>query len=718
MPTAPRPRRRGVALRLLGVGAAAAMAAAAVAAMLTQAASATADAPWGTTGASYRSGVVCALPDGRRVALASWAVDGVTAFSTADVVARGSAYGPAPRAGAVTDLAPGTRGLGAPQLATLAYLIGHYGVGTPTQVAETSALVAQSFGGGPAQQACLGRQGTSVAATAALSVAAQRFAGPYTVQVPSAQARPGSSAPVTATVLSASGVPTPGVAVSFAVGTAQATAMTGQDGRATARITAPAAAAELVATAAGPTGVRLIASNPASVTVGAPRPAVGRGSIVPVLHPTPQLTLNGGGGGGLVLAGGSLTPTAVVAGSAGYSGSGTIGVVGPVSAPDGATCSTASFVGAPTVWTGSFAFTGDGPRTAGHTGALRPGCYGLTGTLTTTDSNPAVVVRAAADPAAAVGVSSVQLTQTAGSGLARKGALAVTISATGATGAQVSSTVTTYGPLPAGASGRCDVVWTGARVLARSAPVSLAAQGTDRLTATVRTPSVTATGCYAVVARSTVTQGGRSAVVSVAPGAAGTTVTVISPALDVTNSAYDGRQGVPMTGTVHVTGTYGFAGQVSVGLVSAPAPVTGCHGMTFPAAAVPLPDSTMMPTTGDGDYRFRSPVPSQNRCYGVVATLAMSADSAVRVAAPPPGDTAVFLAGAVVRAPADIEVRAAAASAPTRQLAVLGVSGAVVLLIALSLMVAAAVSGERRPDPRAGELLLEIAEPGQPTTAG
>ena len=708
----PRPRRRGVVLRALGIGAA--VTATVAATVLTQAAPASADTPWGTTGASYRSGVVCALPDGRRVALASWVVDGATAFSTADVVARGATYGAAPRTGAATDLAPGTRGLAAAQLAALAYLIGHPGAGTPTQVAETSALVARSFGGGAAQQACLGRQGTSAAGAAALSQAAQRFAGPYTVQVSGAQARPGSNAPLTATVLSASGAPTPGIEVTFAVGATQAAATTGQDGRATAHMTAPAVATPLVATATAPTDVRLIASSPASVTVGAPRTAVGRASIVPVLHPSPHLTVSGGadtaGAGGLVLAGGTLTPTATVTGSAGYSGTGTIAVVGPVTVPGGGTCSTASFAGAPTVWTGTFAFAGDGPQAAGRTGGLQPGCYAFTGNATTTDSSPAVTVRAAADPATAVGVSSVQLTQTAGSGLARTGSLAVTITAAAATGAQVTSTVTTYGPLPAGTSGRCDMAWTGARVLTRSAPVSLAAQGADRLTATVRTAPVTATGCYALVARSTVTQNGRSAVVSAAPGAPGTTVTVIAPALDVTNSAYDGRQGVPMTGTVRVTGTYGFAGQVAVGLVSAPAPITGCHGITFPATTVAPADSITMPTTGDGDYRFRSPVPSQNRCYGVVATLAMSADTAVRVAAPAPGADAVFLAGAVVRAPADIEVRAAAASAPTRQLVVLGVAGVVVLVIALSLMIAAAVSGERKPDPRAGDLLLEIAE--------
>ena len=508
-------RTRGVVLRALGV--AAALVALAVVPMVS-AGSAAADTPWGATGSSYKSGVVCALPDGRKVALASWAVDGVTAFSLADVVARGASYGPAPRSGAATDLKAGTGGRSAADLAALAYLIGHPGAGTPVQVAETSALVARTFGAGTAQQACLGRQGTSVAGAAALASSARRFAGPYTVQVAPVQAKPGSTAPVTATVLSASGVPTPGITVSFAVDGTSASAVTGSTGSATAGLVAPTTpSAVLTASIAEPTGVRLIASRPASVTLAAGTPVVARAAFVPVLHPTPHLTLTGGTA--LVLAGGSLTPTAIVTGTYGYSGTGAVSVVGPVQAPNDGTCSGASFAGAPAVWSGAFAFAADGPRPVGSTGALKSGCYGFAGSLTTTDSTPAVAVSAAVDPAAAVAVSSLQLTQSTGSGLARTGALTATITATAAAGATVSSTLTTYGPLAAAAGGTCAAgpTWTAAKVLARSVAVGLTNQGGDRLAAAVHTPAVTATGCYALVARSTVTQNGRSAVVTVAP---------------------------------------------------------------------------------------------------------------------------------------------------------------------------------------------------------
>ena len=680
--------------------------------LLFPADAARADTPWGSTGASYRSGLICALPDGRRVALASWAVDGTTAFSVADVTARGSTYGAAPINGAATDLAAGTRGLSAADLAALAYLIGHQGAGSSVEVAETSALVAQSFGGGAAQKQCLGRQGTSAAAAATLALAARRFAGPYTVQVSDVRAKPGSSAPVTATVLSASGVPTPGIAVTFAADGASATGVTGTNGRAGARLIVPPSggAGVFTATVSEATGLRLIASTPESVALGTPQPVVARASIVPVLHPTPQVSVSGGTA--LVLAGGSITPTVTVAGTDGYSGTGTVNVVGPVQAPSGDTCTDATYADAPTAWSGTFAFAGDGPQPAGSTGALTPGCYAFAASVTTTDSTPAVTVKAAADPDEAVGVSAIRITQSVGSGLARTGVLTATVTATAATGAEVSATVTTYGPLPVAAGGHCDtgLTWTGAKVLSRSASVTLAGQG-DRLTAGVRTPAVAATGCYALVARSTVSQDGRSAAVSAVPGAAGTTVTVIAPTLHVTDSAYDGRQGAPMNGTVHITGTLGLAGSVSVGLVSAPAPVTGCHELTFPATATTAQagsSTTTVATAGDGDYPFRSPAATQNRCYGVVATLTMSADSTVRVDASAPGDTSVFLAGADAPSSTRVTTHAAAQVRQSREVVVLGITGGVVLLVALALMATAAVVGERKPDPRAGELLVDF----------
>ncbi len=666
-----------------------------------------ADTPWGATGANYRSGVICTLSDGRRVALASWTVDGTAAFSVADVVARGSSYGAAPLSGATRDLAPGSRGLSATELSVLAYLIGHPGVGSPVQVAETSALVAQSFGGGAAQQQCLGQQGTSAADASALALAARRFAGPYTVQVSDVRAKPGSSAPVIATVRSATGVPAPGIAVSFAAQGTASTVVTGADGRASTRLPVAQEGGPLTATVAEPTGLRLIGSGPASVTLGAPQPFVARASVVPVLHPTPQLSITGGAA--LVLAGGSLTPIPTVTDTDGYAGTGTTTVLGPVQPPAGGTCSDANFAGATSVWSGTFAFVGDGPKPIGSTGALQPGCYAFAGSVVTTDATPAVTATVSADPAKAAVVSALQVTQSVGSGISRVGALTATVTATQAAGASVSSTVTTYGPLPAAAGGHCDtgLTWTRAKVVARSADVALAARG-NRLTAAVRTTAVTATGCYALVARSTVTQEGRSVVVSTAPGTAGTTVTVIAPAVRVTNSAYDGRQGVPMDGTIHVTGTLGLAGNVTVGLVSAPAPVTGCHGLPFLATTGQTGGSTMVATDGDGDYPFRSPVPGQNRCYGVVATLAMTADPTVRVQTPAPGDTAVFLAGATPPVPGKIDVHGAPATRPTRAVAVFGVTGALVFALALALMVGTAVAGERKPDPRANGMLVDF----------
>ncbi len=723
--TAARVRRAALLIAVAGVGA------------LGPAAPADA-APWGGTGADYSGGIVCHLPGDVRVPMARWSVSGTAAFATADVVARGTVYGPAPENGFAAPIAAGQDGLSSADIATLAYLIEHHGSASAAQVAETSADVATLTGRGGTQARCLGQQGTSAPQAAALLSAARRFAGPYTVTV-GAPGLPVSASriPVSATVRSAAGIGTRGLRVAFTAGTASGTATTDAEG--VARTTLPAQIAPstpLLATVSAPVTLTYIDSNPGAVAPADPSVFTGTGRLAAV-RPKPAVAVTGSEN--LVLAHGRAVPSAQVTGTFGYSGTGSLTVSGPVAADAGHSCSALpanAFAHAPQIWTGPFTFTGDGRYRAGRTRPLSGGCYLARSTVTTTDSNPPVKAASAVDANAVITVAALNLTQANTAVVAPAGRLAAVVTAASPGRATVTSSLTAHGPLPT-ADGTCSGArdWAAAPVVGTSDPVALvpadtsgssgspgssgssgsppsgtpiqvgpvaspshAAEGDPpALAGTVRSPAVEGVGCYALVSHSVVTLDGRSVTVDGKLGAAGTTTLVAEPRLTIANNAYDGERGQPMTGTVTVTGAYRFAGHVSVGLIATTPPITGCHPVSFPDRT-PVTKPTTAVTRGDGIFTFRTPKPPKNLCYSVTAVLSLDANHAVRSNSPAPSDATTFLAGVPLRSSSLIDGGALSDKGILRPAVTLGVTYGVLFGTALFVMIKAAAGR------RAGQL--------------
>ncbi len=659
-----------------------------------------ASAPWGSTGASYLGGIVCALPGSVRVPLVAWSVDGSRAFAVGDVRAVGSRYGAAPAHGTASSLAPGQDGIPGRLIAPVAYLIAHHGSGSAAEIAETSAEVAAAAGGGAEQAACLGQQGTSRAHAAALWADAQRYAGPYTLTVsaPSAAA-PQVAAKIGVRVVSAAGVPTPGIPVTVTAAGQPSTVTTGADGTATASVVTPrVATTPITAAVSQPIGLTALATRPASVTTAVPVTATAHGTLTADLHPHPSVTATPASA--LLLAHGAAAITVHLTGTASYPGSGTVSVVGPVQPKAGALCSSlhaSDFASAPAVWKGTFVFARDGDIAAGTTGALGPGCYATESAVSIPSAAPPVTASSNASPGQLLDVSTVTLTQQA-EAVAPPGVLSSTLTADDPGGATVTGRLTAYGPLPT-TDGRCTAItdWTHAKAAGTSSVVRLAGDPSrdKRLRATVGTPAVTATGCYTVTPQLTVALDGHSLVVTTPPGGTGTQTLVVAPTVTLADDTYDGTMGHPMTATATVVGTYSLAGTLHVGLVSAPVPFDGCRSAQFPDLAPATYTTTR--TRGDGAVVVHTPVASRNLCYAVSVALVLDANHAVHAMSPAPESDTVFLAGVSADPVVSGAIPHGGNTVQLRALVVFAAALALMLLI-FFVLIGAARRG-RRPDP-------------------
>jgi hypothetical protein len=672
---------------------------AAAAALVAGAPPAAADTPWGDTGAFYAGGITCHLRGGTVVPMATWNVEGTATFATADISETGGSYGSAPTNGSAAPIQPGDGGLDQNAIGAAAYLLDHNSTGSTAQVADVSADIAALAGGGGVQSRCLGQQGTSTKKAAALLTRAQRYAGPYKVSLSlPPRAQPGKPVTVTARVTSAVGLPTPGIDVTFAVNGATVAAASGSDGVARTQVATPStASAPITASLAEPVSLTYYATDPGAVALAAPVTVTALGSLTPVLHPTPRVVTQAPG---LVLRDGTITPRATITGTYGYVGTGSISVLGPVHAAAGKDCSSlhsSSYAAAPTVWKGNFGFVGDGTHDAGRTPQLADGCYAVSATVTTTNSAPPA--RATSGLGETVVVSKLQLSESTGPGVVAAGGLAATVIGADAGGAKVRTSITVHGPIsPVGGSCAGNLNWSqapiesvsdaarltssGAAAAATSASASpsapapgspaasptsstppagtpsagqaAAAATAGAVGATITMPQVDRVGCYALSARSTVTQNGQTIVVEPAVGSSGSTVLLAKPTLTVADAAYDGQVGKPMTGTLTVVGSYNFAGTLRVGLTSAPRTDVGCRGATFPPVATTAPQTGAVvtsSTTGDGTVPFTTPPARKNLCYAVTAVLTLQANPAVRATAPAPSTSSVFLAGVVLHTP-------------------------------------------------------------------
>ncbi len=600
-------------------------------------------APWGANGADY-DGVLCRLGS-TDVPLGAWTVNGtVKAYSTRDVSGQGALQQPAPLTGTPGTMVPGQAGYSAADIATVAYLLHAGEDATGARAAEISATVA-SVSGGSLQAQCLGQAGTSTAGASAVLGAARRYAGPYRVEVdPPAGVIPGRAAQVGVTVRSAAGAGVPGLDVTVTAGSSTTTAVTDRDGIARADVTVPPAAAVAVtASAAVPTDVLYLTTTPPSVAAAPLTTVTGAATLRPVLHPKPTVQIDSDR---LVLAQGTLRPVVRVGGTFGYSGTGEVTLFGPVQPAGSAPCSSigdATLARARVAWQDTFTFRGDAAYRSVGTPQLTPGCYGVRGDVTTTDSVPP---EKASSGVVGVTVASLSLGVSSPKAAA-PGGLRATVTGTNPGRATVRASVAALGPLPVG-RGACTGDFSKAEVAGASDAAALPATG-GQLRATVAVPDVKAVGCYALVTRSEVSLDGRTARLSADPAPTATTA-VLRPTLSVTTAATSAEQGRPMTGTVQLSGTFGFAGTVTVRLVQGTTlPITGCRDATFPtpatAPAEAAGDTSRVTTKGDGGYPFRSPATPRNACYSVVASFTLDQNAAVTARSGTAGAATAFLAG-------------------------------------------------------------------------
>ncbi|WP_375491037.1 Ig-like domain-containing protein [uncultured Jatrophihabitans sp.] len=669
-------RRRATSGRRWALPLAGCAAAVAAVALVATAPSALADTAWGNSGAFYSGGITCRLGSNTEVPMATWDVDGASPFATADVSETNGAYGPAPTSGSATTAQPGDAGLDQGEIGATAYLIAHHGTGSGATVAEVSADIAAAAGSGGLQSRCLGQHGTSRARARALYAQAQRYAGPYKIALSlPTRAQPGKPVTVGARVTSAAGFPTPGIGVTFAADGGTAAASTARSGVATTTFTAPSApATPITATISEAVSLTYYTTNPGAVTTAAPTTTSATGTLVPVLHPTPHVSVHSPG---LVLRDDTPTPQATITGTYGYSGAGSISAIGPLH-PDDKGCSSfgsADYARAPVAWKGNFGFVGDGTYDAGQTSQLPAGCYAVTASISTTNTSPPA--KASAGYGSKLIVSGVHLSESAGPGVVPSDGLAATITGTGTQGAKIRTTITVHGPLtPVNGSCSSDLEWSAAPVQAVSDPVRLTAAGAAPASAApsaspspassapsaapqpgvvgaaIPLPPVSAVGCYALSSRSVITQDGLSIVEEPHVGQQGSTTLVARPTLRIADGDYDGEVGKPMTGTITVTGSYHWPGTLTVGLVSAPRTDVGCRDATFVQAVTTQSGPVVTSSTrGDGVVRFTTPRARQNLCYAVTAVLRLKVNPAVQATSPAPSTSSVFLAGVVLHSP-------------------------------------------------------------------
>lgn len=681
----------------------------AVAACVAAAPPAAADTPWGNTGASYSGGITCRL-GATTVPLTTWDVTGTPTYSTADVSETGGAYGPAPTSGPSAPIRSGDGGMDPAQFGALAYLIAHHGSGSAAEIAEVSADVAAAAGSGGLQSRCLGQQGTSRARASSLFSQAQRYAGPYKVQLSlPTRAQPNMPVTIAAQVTSAAGFPTPGIGVTFAVDGGQAVAGTANDGIARTNIVTPSRpSTPITATVSEPVSLTYFSTDPGAVTVAAPVSATGTATLAPVLHPTPHVTTQAPG---LVLHSSSVTPKASITGTFGYAGNGSISLLGPLHPATGRSCSafgSGDWATAPVAWHGNFGFVGDGTHDAGASPTLDAGCYAVTATITTTNTSPPAT--ATSGYSTTLVASDLALSESTGPGVAPAGQLTAVVTAADAAGAAVKTSITVHGPL-APADGTCSSTldWSAAQITSvtdaqslgrattaptpSSAPIGApantapsAAPGGTGLSATIRTPTVSSVGCYALSSRSTVSQNGQTIVVEPKVGGPGTTVLVAQPALTIADAHYDGQLDKPMTGTITVVGSYRFAGKLMIGLRSAPRTDVGCREATFGQSVAQSGAVVTSVTTGDGAMRFTTPPARRNVCYAVTAVLSLTANPAVQASSPAPTTSSIFLAGVVLRNPKAVGIPGGDSDALLRTAIVAGICLLVLLAVALSVI--------------------------------
>ncbi|HEY2300081.1 MAG TPA: Ig-like domain-containing protein [Jatrophihabitans sp.] len=584
---------------------------------------------WGPDAIPYRAGLVCTDTAGSS-ALVSWpsaattapafALTPITADPTGTTVAR-----PAVDTTSATPLAD-------PGATALAALLARQGdTRNAATAAEVAAAVLDRGTTDPRTAQCLSH-GASAPAATALWAEAARLAGPYTVHadVAAAKLTLGRPAAVSAVVTSASGVPVPGVAVTFDsdAHVSRASAVTDAAGRATTSLLVPAGstarAARLVVHARVP-GTPVVMTEPGAVSLVAAGAdvAVTDTAVVPVdTTADPHMTISLDRT--LVLPGTVVRPTVSVTGLRGHSGTTRLIVRGPLPLRDRhcAAATRRQSHSATVVNTPPVAVARDGSYPTGQMRMARPGCYRLTSRVATRDAIPNVRRTSGSQ---VITVAPVRVSvDPAGQGVSGTGRLSARVRVTGLHARLTDVNATVVGPSPSN-DGTC----TG--VTPHGAVTEMHATGSNDAP-TVTSAPLTMIGCYAVQVLGTVSIPGLgSTPLAWSPPVSATTF-VVDPAATLagisTSAVTAGEQ---LHASVTVSGSWTQPGRLSLRLRYLPYDWRGCIGRDWSRARTVGPAGPDVVTTGDGTYSVTSPAVPSVGCWTVVPTLTLNRNRAISV---------------------------------------------------------------------------------------
>jgi len=588
---------------------------------------------WGEQNTPYLDGVVCQVLTSS-VPLVSWTFKSGNSpgFLLDTINSTGGHDSGEPPTGSraqITSSDTASNMVGGTQnAAALAYLITHYGSGNSAKVGEVAELVAESVGGKTAP-ACLltGQGGMSRTDADAIWRASQQLAGPYALKVTGAP-KAGSDSTVSAqvNVTSAAGQPVPGMTVTLsAPGTSNATmqARTGSDGVANFTVKAPSVVnVNLTATVSAVTTLNVIsaAGSVSGVAAAAPTIASATATVPVNAQAAPTITASWSSAGTTLSA--VVHSTIKIGGMHGHSSSIASFVNGPLPLGANAACPTTdSFATAPIVAQSTVNVTGDASVPGPDLAPTAAGCYALSATVTTNDSNQNVTARTGSVAVLAALPTTIAMTLP-NNGLVGPGKAQLTAVVTSSLGLPGQLTGTVYGPLPINNGVCTGMTWSGAPVLGALSVLNIQGDGSFAL----QTPELPQAGCYAASLRAKI--GPLPIDLPVASGTS--TWTVLAPTISVSQDSTWVPLGVAISSTVTLGGTWSQKGHLALTLYQTPEPATGCLSVDW-SKATKLMIGNDVPFTGDGVYTVKSALIAKAGCYSVVPTATLDANRLISV---------------------------------------------------------------------------------------
>jgi hypothetical protein len=501
-------------------------------------------------------------------------------------------------------------------------------------------------------QACVNAKTGGMSATDAGKLVAQAAdqAGPYTVTITTSAPliRTGASADLIATVTSAKGKPVPDVPVDFDttskdIDLSRKSATTGPDGKATVLVTlkaahdgsVPVSAKAMIAS--GLTRISQVGSVDALV-LSAPTAFTGTGQVVISTKADPVLSPGADTPG--VPVGVPFTPSVGVSGMNGHTGTVSMTVYGPLPVPKGGLCTalkatdwqsavTKDSGGKLVAQSSTANIVGDSVVKSDPLTVKAPGCFFVTASVTTLDSEPNVTRKSDfSNGGASVTVLDTVVTAALDhSGVISPGdPMSLTLSVAKSHGWTTNIDAKLEGPVKTPINGCLAADWTSARQVWADT-----FQNVGDGKASFKSTPLAKIGCYRLTGLVRIDTG--TGLVATFPlplpnGVAG--VLVLSPRIlealpDATSAV------IPKTinDNVFVSGLAGQPGKLTIELYQAPWGGTpGCDKVDW-TKAKKIAAGAATPLTGDGWHTAPSPATSAAGCISLVPVITLDANPAV-----------------------------------------------------------------------------------------